>query len=65
MTKKKERKKEGTSITSICFPPTGLMFWERHEALMAASPPTSGGAQVLTALNRTVKEPSWYLGVFL
>lgn len=65
MTKKRKKKKKVHPSPVFVSPPTGLMFWERHEALMAASPPTSGGAQVLTALNRTVKEPSWYLGVFL
>lgn len=51
-----------------CSPPppcvsTGLTFWERHEAQTAADPPASEGARVLIALIRTVKEPSWYLGV--
>ncbi len=48
----------------VPFLPSGPMFWERHEALTAANPPTSEGACVLIALKWTVKEPSWYLGVF-
>lgn len=53
-----------------CSPPppcvsTGLTFWERHEAQTAADPPASEGARVLIALIRTVKEPSWYLGVWV
>lgn len=44
---------------------SGLTFWERHEAPTAANPPTTDGACVLIALKWTVKEPSWYLGVFV
>lgn len=44
---------------------SGLTFWERHEAETAANPPTSEGACILIALKWTVKEPSWYLGVFV
>lgn len=51
-----------SSTLSTLFLQTGLTFWERHEALTAANPPTSEGACVLIALNWTVKEPSWYLG---
>lgn len=34
----------------VSFLPPGLTFWERHEALAAANPPTSEGACVLIAL---------------
>lgn len=60
---------EGVQVNvQRCSPPppcvsTGLTFWERHEAQTAADPPASEGARVLIALIRTVKEPSWYLGV--
>lgn len=48
-----------------CVVPSGLTFWERHEAQTAADlPPASEGARVLIALIRTVKEPSWYFGVY-
>lgn len=53
------------SVLNVRFHPSGQTFWERHEALTAANPPTSEGPCVLIALKWTVKEPSWYLGVFL
>lgn len=57
----KRRRYPHTSALSL----PGPTFWERHEANTAANPPTSEGICVLIALKWTVKEPSWYFGVFV